>query len=98
MTNTADHSFDLAPAPRGGGQSIRKTKEMQNKPNLCLFQAVSGDYEEKQTQSNPIQSHFSYQKPLSKPKQTQFKPNQTQFLRATPQLHPMRVTPPNTAC
>ena len=29
---------------------------MQNKPNLCLFWAVSGDCEEKQTQTNPIQT------------------------------------------
>ncbi len=34
---------------------------MQNKPNLCVFWAVSGDCEEKQTQF--------------KPNQTQFKPN-----------------------
>jgi hypothetical protein len=29
---------------------------MQNKPNLCRFWAVSGDYEKKQTQTNPIQT------------------------------------------
>ena len=41
---------------------------MRNKPNLCVFWAVSGDCEEKQTQF----------KPNSKPIQTQNKPNQTQ--------------------
>ena len=51
---------------------------MQNKPNLCGFQAVSGDYEEKQTQTNPIQTqnkaifstknrHQSQNKPNSNP-------------------------------
>ncbi len=30
---------------------------MRNKPNLCVFWAVSGDCEEKQTQSNPISPH-----------------------------------------
>jgi len=34
-------------------KSIKINLIMQNKPNLCLFQAVSGDYEEKQTQTNP---------------------------------------------
>ena len=45
---------------------------MQNKPNLCVFWAVSGDCEEKQTQfkpnSNPI-------KAKTKPIRSQFKPN-----------------------
>jgi hypothetical protein len=31
---------------------------MQNKPNLCVFWAVSGDCEEKQTQFKPNQTQF----------------------------------------
>ncbi len=30
---------------------------MRNKPNLCVFWAVSGDCEEKQSQSKPISPH-----------------------------------------
>jgi hypothetical protein len=87
---TADPSFDLAPTPRGGGNYKpprrmsggninQKPKKMQNKPNLCGFQAKNSYYEKKQTQSNPIQSQF---KPIFRTKnhpQTQNKPNQTQF-------------------
>jgi hypothetical protein len=51
---------------------------MQNKPNLCVFWAVSGDCEEKQTQSNPIQTqNKAIFDPPATP-QTQNKPNQTQ--------------------
>jgi hypothetical protein len=35
-------------------KSIEKNLIMQNKPNLCPFCPVSGDCEEKQTQTNPI--------------------------------------------
>ncbi len=31
---------------------------MQNKANLCVFWAVNGDLQEKQTQSNPICSEL----------------------------------------
>jgi len=57
---------------------------MQNKPNLCVFWAVSGDCEEKQTQTNPIQTQNKANFDLSAPYQSQNKPNfepkQTQFL------------------
>ena len=78
MTNyllfTADTSFDLAPTPRGGGQSIRKTKKMQNKPNFMRFYAKNSDPHKKQTQSKPIQSQFYPQKPPPNQKQTQTNP------------------------
>ena len=48
---------------------------MQNKPNLCVFWAVSDDCEEKQTQSNPIQSQNKAIFGLSAPLQSQNKPN-----------------------
>ncbi len=37
-------------------KSINYNNFMRNKPNLCVFWAVSGDCEEKQSQTNPIQS------------------------------------------
>ena len=48
---------------------------MQNKPNLCRFQAKNSYYEKKQTQTNPIQTQ---NKPIFRTKnhpQTQYKPN-----------------------
>jgi len=66
---------------------------MQNKPNLCGFQAVSGDYEEKQTQTNPIQTQNKAIFSTKNRPQTQNKPNQTQFKANFP-----RATPPKTAC
>ena len=48
---------------------------MQNKPNLCVFWAVSGDCEEKQTQTNPIQTQNKANFDLSAPYQSQNKPN-----------------------
>jgi len=48
---------------------------MQNKPNLCLFQAVSGDCEEKQTQTNPIQTQNKANFCTKNPHQSQNKPN-----------------------
>ncbi len=48
---------------------------MQNKPNLCVFWAVRGDCEEKQTQFKPNSKPIQTQ---SNPKQTQSNPNQTQ--------------------
>ncbi len=53
-------------------KSIKNNLIMQNKPNLCVFWAVSGDCEEKQTQfkanSKPIKANIM-------PKQSQFKAN-----------------------
>jgi len=61
---------------------------MQNKPNLCVFQAVSGDCEEKQTQTNPIQTQNKANFDLSAAPQTQNKPNsnpkQSQFFTINP--------------
>jgi len=48
---------------------------MQNKPNLCVFQAVSGDCEEKQTQTNPIQTQNKANFDPSATPQSQNKPN-----------------------
>ena len=63
---SADRSFDLAPAvlerdktpAASGGGSIKMKDNMQNKPNLFPFCAVNHDCDEKQTQTNPIQTHF----------------------------------------
>ena len=52
---------------------------MQNKPNLCGFQAVKGDCEEKQTQTNPIQTQNKANSSLSAPYQSQNKPNSNPF-------------------
>jgi len=63
---------------RPAGPTDQKTQNMQNKPNLCLFRAVRGDCEEKQTQTNPIQTqNKAIFNPPANP-QTQNKPNQTQ--------------------
>jgi len=48
---------------------------MQNKPNLCVFWAVSDDCEEKQTQTNPIQTQNKPNFDLSATPQSQNKPN-----------------------
>jgi len=56
-------------------KSIKNNLIMQNKPNLCGFQAVSGDYEEKQTQTNPIQTQNKPNSSLSATPQSQNKPN-----------------------
>ena len=44
---------------------------IQNKPNFRCFCAKNHDSTQKQTQTNPIQTHFYPQKPTPKPKQTQ---------------------------
>jgi len=56
-------------------KSIKKNLIMQNKPNLCVFWAVSGDCEEKQTQTNPIQTQNKANFDPSAAPQTQNKPN-----------------------
>jgi len=48
---------------------------MQNKPNLCVFWAVNGDCEEKQTQTNPIQTQNKAIFCTKNPPQSQNKPN-----------------------
>jgi len=48
--------FTLSNVEGSGGKINQKNLFMQNKPNLCVFWAVSGDCEEKQTQTNPIQT------------------------------------------
>ena len=48
---------------------------MRNKPNLCVFWAVSGDCEEKQTQTNPIQSQNKAIFRTKNRPQSQNKPN-----------------------
>ena len=63
------------PRRLSGGESTILEQDMQNKPNLMHFSPKNHVSSKKQTQSNPIQSRFSYQKPPLKPKQTQFKPN-----------------------
>jgi len=86
----ADHSFDLAPTaiersnykpPRrlSGGKINQNKVFMQNKPNLCVFWAVSGDYEKKQTQTNPIQTQNKPNFDLSAPIKAKTNPIQTQF-------------------
>jgi hypothetical protein len=57
----------------------KSTLFMRNKPNLCVFWAVNGDCEEKQTQTNPIQSQNKAIFCTKNPPQSQNKPNQTQF-------------------
>jgi len=52
---------------------------MQNKPNLCGFWAVSGDCEEKQTQTNPIQTQNKANSSLSAPIKAKTNPIQTQY-------------------
>ena len=47
--NAAGHKIS-----RLNTEAFFRRSYMQNKPNLCVFWAVSGDCEEKQTQSNPI--------------------------------------------
>jgi len=56
-------------------KSIKMNVIMQNKPNLCVFWAVSGDCEEKQTQTNPIQTQNKANFDPSAPYQSQNKPN-----------------------
>ena len=46
---------------------------VQNKPNFMRFYAKNPDSTKKQSQTNPIQTHFYPQKPPHKPKQTQNK-------------------------
>jgi len=58
-----------------GGKINQKPLIMQNKPNLCVFWAVSGDCEEKQTQTNPIQTQNKANFDPSATPQTQNKPN-----------------------
>ncbi len=53
----------------------KSTLFMQNKPNLCVFWAASGDCEEKQTQTNPIQTQNKANSSLSAAPQSQNKPN-----------------------
>jgi len=48
---------------------------MQNKPNLCPFCPVNDDYEEKQTQTNPIQTQNKAIFSTKNRPQTQNKPN-----------------------
>jgi hypothetical protein len=77
--------FRISPAPTEGGPapkgilgfliSIVLNVIMQNKPNLCVFWAVSGDCEEKQTQTNPIQTQNKAIFRTKNPHQTQNKPN-----------------------
>jgi len=67
--------FQKPPRRLSGGNINQKTKEMQNKPNLRVFWAVSGDYEEKQTQTNPIQTQNKPNSSLSAAPQSQNKPN-----------------------
>jgi len=52
----SDTSLDQVDQFAQFAKSIEKNLIMQNKPNLYCFYAVSGDYEEKQTQTNPIQT------------------------------------------
>ena len=53
----------------------QKNKKMQNKPNLCRFQAKNSCYEKKQTQTNPIQTqNKAIFNPPAAP-QSQNKPN-----------------------
>ncbi len=51
--------------------STNQPQIMRNKPNLCLFWAVSDDCEEKQTQSKPNKPNLSCVA-LAKKDQTQF--------------------------
>jgi len=56
-------------------KSIKKNLIMQNKPNLCVFWAKNSYYEEKQTQTNPIQTQNKANSSLSAALQSQNKPN-----------------------
>ena len=62
-------------------KSIRMEVKMQNKPNFMRFCAVNDDCEEKQTQSNPIQTQNKAIFTTKNQPQTQYKPNQTQIFR-----------------
>jgi hypothetical protein len=63
-------------------KSIKNNLIMQNKPNLCRFQAVNRDCTKKQTQTNPIQTqNKAIFTPKNRP-QTQTNPIQTQNLPA----------------
>jgi len=83
LSPSADRSNYKPPRRLSGGKINQKNTFMQNKPNLCVFWAVSGDCEEKQTQTNPIQTQNKANFDLSAPYQSQFKPNsnpkQSQF-------------------
>jgi len=59
-------------------KSIEKNLIMQNKPNFMRFYALNRDYEEKQTQTNPIQTQNKANSSPSATPQSQNKPNQTQ--------------------
>jgi len=72
-------------------KSIKKNLIMQNKPNLCVFWAVSGDCEEKQTQTNPIQTQNKANSDLSATPQTQNKPNSNPI---KPNSSPNKPNPP----
>ena len=63
------------PRRLSGGESTKMEQDMQNKPNSCPFQAVSGDYEEKQTQTNPIQTQNKAIFCAKNRPQTQYRPN-----------------------
>jgi len=58
-----------------GGNINQKPLFMQNKPNLCVFWAGSGDCEEKQTQTNPKQTQNKAIFCTKNRPQTQNKPN-----------------------
>ena len=86
---------------------------MQNKPNLCVFWAVSGDCEEKQTQSNPIyempkmnvssvltkdyENIHLHRSPKTNPIQTQSNPKQSQFQTRRTRLTDLQEGPAQAA-
>ena len=66
-------------------KSIVLEQNMQNKPNLCPFQAKNSYYEKKQTQSNPIQTQYKAiftPKTTPKPKTNPIKANTNPILHA----------------
>jgi len=78
-------------------KSIKKNLFMQNKPNLCVFWAVSGDCEEKQTQTNPIQSQNKANSSLSAPPKAKTNPILTQSPRPSPKNYGVMLSTDNAA-
>jgi len=68
-------------------KSIKINLIMQNKPNLCAFWAVNGDCEEKQTQTNPIQTQNKANSSLSAPIKAKTNPIKPNF---EPKFYPPR--------
>ena len=70
-----ERSNDKPPRRLSGGKSIKNNKEMQNKPNLCVFWAKNSYYEKKQTQYKPKTNPIPASQQPPKPNTNPIKPN-----------------------